>query len=88
MSMTTWRKGITQALNEKGESWEDVEYCTLSDAELDEEFYDGCGRANGTPFTVWTENRVYFPVEYAGEEWVDSVSRKIDKKPTEHIGGG
>lgn len=85
--MTTWRKMITEALAEQGETWADVEACTLSEAALDAVFDDGYGVPKGQPFTVWTPKRVYFPAQYDGREWVASVARHPDGQPTEHIGG-
>lgn len=86
--MTTWRKEITEALRAHGESWADIESVTLTEKGLDEEFYDDYGGTEGKPFTVWTTKRVYFPVCYDGSEWVGSVSRVPDGKPTPHQGGG
>ena len=43
--------------------------------------------SEGKPFTIWTANTVYFPVVYDGAEWVGSVSRNPDGKPTDHQGG-
>ena len=83
----TWRKLITLEMKEVGEKWSDVVACTLSEAELDVPFDIGYGAPEGQPFTVWTTNRVYFPVQYDGAEWAASVSRIVDRVPTEHIGG-
>lgn len=86
--MTTWRKLIEPELEYKGETWEDVVSHTFEDEyELDVEFDDGFGANNGVPFTLWTHNRVYFPICYDGSEWVGSVSRNPDGKPTAHQGG-
>lgn len=61
--------------------------CTLDDAGLDTEFCDGWGAVEGQPFTLWTKDYVYFPVVYDGSEWVGSVARNPNGKPTAHIGG-
>lgn len=84
--MTTWREQITHEMGQHGESWDDVQACTLSDAELNAQFNPDFGWPEGKPFTVWTAQRVYFPVTYDGAEWCGSVSRIPDGKPTEHIG--
>lgn len=84
---TTWRQQLTDALKEQQETWPDIESITLTDNQLDTEFDDGFGGAEGEPFTVWTKNRVYFPIVYDGAEWVESVSRHPDGKPTYHLGG-
>jgi hypothetical protein len=85
--MTTWRALITQALAEHGESWADVEACTLTDAALDRPFNAGFGHPEGEPFTLWTTHRVYFPGVWDGAEWVDSVPRHPNGEATEHVGG-
>ncbi len=88
MNNTTWRIQINAEMKENGETWEDVESCTLSDDELDKEFNSGYGMNEGEPFTLWTVGYVYFPVNYDGSEWVASVPRHPDGLATQHIGGG
>ena len=86
--MSTWKEMIECAMNENGESWCDVESSTMTEDEMNNEFDAGCSASiEGCPFTIWTKNRVYFPICYDGVEWVGSVSRNPDGKPTEHQGG-
>ena len=85
--MTNWKKLIQDEMERQGETFEDLVECTLNDEELVVEFYNGYGGEEGKPFTLWTNNRVYFPVVYDGSEWVGSVSRNPDGKPTYHLGG-
>lgn len=85
--MTTWREQIKSALESRNEKFSDIQDITLTEIELDEEFHGGFGTVYGKPFTAWTENTVYFPICYDGAEWVGSVSRNPDGKPTEHQGG-
>jgi len=85
---TTWRKLITQEMQEHGDSWDAVEACTLSNKELDRRFDADFGGTQGRAFTLWTKTRVYFPVQYDGAEWCGSVSRHPDGKPTHHMGSG
>lgn len=85
--MTNWKELIQHEMKKQGETFEDVVECTLTDEELMVEFYDGFGCSEGAPFTLWTTNRVYFPIVYDGAEWVGSVSRNPDGKPTRHFGG-
>ncbi len=85
--MTTWRKSITASLAENGETWGDLVSITLTEAQLDTEFHDGYGSAEGEPFTAWTLAHVYFPIQYDGAEWCGSVARNPDGKPTPHQGG-
>lgn len=86
--MTSWREAIADAMKSYGETWADVEACTLDAAGLDRRFNDGYGGTAGRRFTVWTARSVYFPVCYDGSEWVGRMSRHTDGEPTEHIGGG
>ena len=83
----TWRELITLEMEDVGEKWSDVVACTLSEAELDVPFDIDYGAPEGKPFTLWTTNRVYFPVQYDGAEWAASASRIVDGVPTEHVGG-
>ena len=84
---TTWRKEITAVMQDHGESWADVEGCTLDDAALDVAFDTLSGRPEGEHFTLWTRTRVYFPACYDGTEWVASVPRHPCDEATEHVGG-
>lgn len=86
--MTTWKNELNEALNERGESWADVEANTMTEEDMERQFNDGYGGTEGCAFTVWTKNSVYFPICYDGAEWVGSVARNPDGKPTEHQGGG
>ncbi len=85
--ITTWRRELNQALNNKDDTWADVVALTLSDEELDAEFYPGYGSTEGTPFTLWTHNRVYFPWAYDGLEGVASVPRNPCDEKTKHVEG-
>lgn len=85
--MTTWRELITEEMRGHNESWENVVSCTLTDEGLNKKFDDDYGLSKGVPFTLWTKKRVYFPAVYDGSEWVASVSRDPDGKPTFHVGG-
>ena len=84
---TTWKKRITNEMKAFGEEWGDIVSTTMSVKQANAKFDDGFGGVNGIEFTVWTSSRVYFPACCNGSEWVESVSRNPDSKPTEHIGG-
>lgn len=84
---TCWRDEITLEMSMHNETFNDVVSSTLNDDDLDVRFYDGYSM-QGKPFTIWTANRVYFPVVYDGCEWCASVSRNPDGKATDHIGCG
>ena len=79
---------MEEEMKSHDDSWDNVVSCTLTEEELRESFDDDFGGQEGKPFTVWTETRVYFPAIYDGAEWVESVSRNPDGKPTGHVGGG
>jgi len=84
----TWRNLLTDALRKRGETLTDLVSCTLTEDELTSEFDSGFGDVNGKPFTAWTAATVYFPLCFDGREWVGSVSRHPDGRPTTHQGGG
>lgn len=83
--LTTWRKEITKYLKLNGETWNDVVSHTFKDCELECEFDSVYGGSTGMAFTLWTKERVYFPVIYDGSEWIESVSRNPDGIPTSHV---
>jgi hypothetical protein len=85
--MGNWKTMLGEALKENDESWEDVEANTMTEEDMAKNFYTGYGGTEGCAFTVWTNNTVYFPICYDGSEWVGSVSRNPDGKPTGHQGG-
>ena len=88
MSKTNWKEMIEFEMKRHQETFENVVECTLSEEQLVKNFDGGYGGTEGEPFTVWTANRVYFPICYDGAEWVESVSRNPDGNPTRHFGGG
>ena len=61
--------------------------CTLTEEELLVEFDGSYGLSEGTPFTAWSNDWVYFPVVYDGAEWVGRAPRNICDTPTYHCGG-
>jgi hypothetical protein len=50
-------------------------------------FDSSFGGTNGPRFTAWGLKRVYFPAQYDGSEWVDSVPRNPCEQVTDHVGG-
>lgn len=88
MSFESWKDMLIKCMSYNGETWKDVVSCTLSEELLNQKFDSGHGSIEGKPFTLWTNERVYFPVCYDGAEWVRSASRNPDGKPTYHVGGG
>ena len=85
----TWRQLIKREMSFFGESLNDVisERCDEKNW-LDIEFDNGFGLTEGPSFTVWTKNRVYFPVQYDGSEWCGSVPRHPCYEVVRHIGSG
>ena len=84
---TTWRTLIQDEMEVHNESFAEVVSSTLTDEQLDVAFDCGYGGPEGIPFTLWTQNRVYFPVCYDGAERVDSVPRNPNNEPSGHFGG-
>ena len=92
--MTTWLESILEemarvnkrepAYAEAPESFGEVVAIAPPDLDLNREFDDGFGAAEGKPFTLWTRRRVYFPTEYDGAEEVLSVPRDPCDEVTVH----
>ena len=85
--MSNWKSMLDEAMTACGDDWAEVEANTMTDADMAKEFNAGFGGSEGCAFTVWTKRRVFFPIVYDGAEWVGSVSRHPDGKPTDHQGG-
>lgn len=85
---TTWRIEIGKALAKTGDSFEHLDI-TLSDAELDEEFWlSYASEPRGKPFRAWSDGYVYFPTCYDGYDGVDFVQRDPGvSDDCRHIGG-
>ena len=83
----TWRILLKMAMKDKAEDLDQIISIAPKDLDLDRKFDDGYGGSEGKPFTIWTHNRVYFPVVYDGAEWVDSVPRNPRGEITKHCGG-
>ena len=73
--MSTWRVIISEEMVRFDDSFENMEGLAIEEGGLDKEFYSGYGCSEGPEFTLWTKDRVYFPVVYDGAEWVGSVPR-------------
>ncbi|MFY8062193.1 MAG: hypothetical protein ACOVN2_00650 [Usitatibacteraceae bacterium] len=86
--MSTWKEMLKNAMKKRGETLAELEATTLTEADMVKEFDSSYGLVEGVPFTAWSAKTVYFPACYDGAEWVGSVSRHPDGKPTKHQGGG
>ena len=82
-----WKDLLAQECRKHGDKLQDL-IMTLTPEELIQPFNDDFGGTEGHPFTAWSENWVYFPVQYDGSEWVGSVPRNPCDIKTKHIGGG
>lgn len=81
---TSWRELIEEAMMYNSDSWGNIVESTLTAEEMDEMFYNGYGSENGRPFTLWTKEWVYFPLEYDGSESVGSAPRNPCKIALRH----
>ena len=88
MAKTNWFTLISEELKVQEESWEDVVQTTLTEETIQVMFDSEYGGTEGCAFTLWTANRVYFPVCYDGAEWVNSVPRNPCEEASNHCGGG
>ena len=83
--LTTWREMIREAMQEYHETV--VVATTLTEEQYDKEFDRGFGGVEGCSFTLWTKDRVYFPIMYDGAEYVGSAPRNPCDEACEHQGG-
>ena len=79
----TWRESISVEMGVVGDSWDNY---VAHVGDIDVDFDCGYGWPEGKPFTLWTDNRVYFPVVYDGSEWVSSVPRNPCGEAVCHVG--
>lgn len=86
--MSTWRQLLTHELKQNFETFDDLIKIAIPPGHLDLEFDSSYGAPEGCPFTAWSENFVYFPIQYDGAEWVGSAPRNPCDMTTEHQGGG
>lgn len=85
--MATWKELLEEQFKANGEDFTQM-VTTLSKDDLEKNFDSGYGGTEGKPFTAWGLDYVYFPVQYDGAEWVESVPRNPCKEVTCHVGGG
>lgn len=86
MAQTTWQQAYEKARAEVGDTSPLVALAGASDV-MERPFDDGYGGSQGPPVTVWTEERVYFPVVYDGAEWMGSAPRDPSGEALRHVGG-
>lgn len=87
--LTNWNSYIIQERERVGD-YSPTTHCTLTDEELLIDFESGFGGVEGTPFVMFTEERVYFATCYDGAEWVSSMPLKpeyIIDRDLRHVGG-
>lgn len=83
---TTWRKELAVAM-EGVDSGPVIAYAP-DEAAFDVVFDPGYGGACGPPVLAWTEDRVYYPLQYDGAEWLGSAPRNPRAEGQSHDGGG
>lgn len=79
----TWRDLIDEAMGDD-DCWENV-VAIASEEGLYTPFNPELGSHEGSPFTVWTKEYVYFPKEYDGAEYAVRVARNPNGIATEHV---
>lgn len=74
---TTYRMLIEAEMQKRGETWDDVEFCTMPERRLDKPRQLSMHSLDTVPFTMWTKGRVYFPVlsDEMGIVHIESVPR-------------
>ena len=88
MSRKCWRELIVDEIERNEDCWENVVGHAPHETEwLDTEFSSGYGGSEGCAFTLWTADRVYFPVVYDGAEWSGSAPRNPCGHASKHQGG-
>lgn len=86
--LTCWKTLIQEVLTARGETTDDIIASTFKPGEDELMFNPDYGNYEGVPFTLWTHKFVYFPVQYDGREWVDSIPRFPCDEATYHVRGG
>ena len=71
---TTWKDLISVACDHTGDDYSLLKKVFLHGDELTK-FSDSFGSQEGSAFTAWSDDWVYFPVTYDGAEWVGWVPR-------------
>lgn len=90
MNKTTFRELIQNALSLVKETFEDINFQTYEDADLDAAHENKYGGSNFKPFYAWSAKRVYFLCDYNGMNFVASVPRYYASnfsKPDHAFGG-
>ena len=82
----SWREMIADQMGKYGESMKDVVASSGRGEDwMDQRFNITYGGPNGAQFTMWTEERVYVPMQYDGQDQCISVPRNPDGEATAHI---
>lgn len=74
--MSTWREMFLEDMKVTGESWGDVEYCTLTQEQLDTD-----ERRLAVPageIVVWTPKYVYYGIDM---DWTNDCSFQLRNPP-------
>ena len=74
---TTYRMLVDAEMQKHGETWDDVEFCTMSERRMNKLRQLSRHSCDGVPFNLWTKTRVYFPVlsDEMGIVHIESVPR-------------
>lgn len=84
-SSVGWKDTIEMvAINGKLLTWDQAQ----TDDDMNKAFDYTFGRICGVPFTAWSAEWVYFPVQYDGRESIGRAPRNPCNHANEHVGGG
>lgn len=74
---TTYRMLIEDELHKHGETWDDVEFCTMPERRMNKLRQLSRHSCDDVPFNLWTKTRVYFQVisDEFGIVHIESVPR-------------
>jgi hypothetical protein len=84
--MANWNEMLLECMESNKDSMDNIIHKVPDNEDTyTREFDDGYGILCGLPFTIWTNDYVYFPVRYDGAEWVSCVPRNPCDEATDHI---
>lgn len=87
MRITSWYEMLKEDAESDGEDFDSLVFsCSIE--ELKKPFDSSYGGTEGSPFTAWGKDWVYFPICYDGAEWIGHAPRNPCEISMFHQGGG